>query len=179
MSGFLLTASPTASGFNPLWIVATIAIGTVLVTGGMWIGKIQTKTSSFNTLIAEIRDSLSDIQENTKELLRRLPPKPVAEGSPLQLTDLGREISGQIDAEAWAQERAIELAVRTEGFSAEFEFHAFADEYVRGKEFKPSEGFRRKMDACAYQNGVSTDQVKDVLVVVLRDVLLAKSATET
>lgn len=179
MSGFLLTVQPSASEFNPLWILIGIAISSALVTGGIWVGKVQSKMSDLSGLMPEIRDGLSNIQESIKELLRRLPPKPVAGGSPLQLTDLGREIAVQIGADEWAWGKAEELAPEVIDFTAEFEFHAFADEYVRGSKFKPSDDFRRKIGACAYQNGVSTDQVKDVLVVVLRDVLLAKSATKT
>lgn len=170
MFGFLMTAQPSASEFNPLWILVAIAVASALITGGIWIGKVQIRTSALNDLMPEVRDGI-------KELLQRLPPRPVAGGSPLQLTDLGRDISQQIGADVWAWDKAEELAQHIKGFAAEFEFHAFADDYVRNK-FDPSDEFRRKMEACAYQNGISTDQVKEVLVVVLRDILLALNAGE-
>lgn len=77
-------------------VVAIIA-GTLKV--GAWKGKVDADRQSFKEFMDEIR---ADI----KKIFDRLPPATSTSASPLQLTDLGKDVSEFIEAKAWASCRS-------------------------------------------------------------------------
>ncbi len=53
--------------------------------------------------MSEIRKDTEGIRTNIEEIFRRLPPPPlIASRSPLSLTDFGRKVADDLNAEAWA-----------------------------------------------------------------------------
>ena len=177
MSDFLLAAQPSAQGTN--WVPILIGIGAfaavatflfLAVKTILGVGKWVERVDSFKEAIDSLQKSFDSF---VSEVRRALPKITVSGESPLRLTDLGRLISEQIEAEVWAGTLVDELALFIVDMTAEFEVHEFAREYVEGAAFELSPDFQRRIDACAYQNGITPEQVKGVLVVVLRDNLLA------
>ena len=159
---------------HPLtYIVILTAIGMLagaawgLIRIGRWTQAVDSDRTAFNSFMDKVDGKLDRI-------IAALGPAAVARGSPLKLTELGRAISESLDAETWAQDTLhilLDRAAEAE-FSEAFEFHELANAYVT-QEFNPSGDFLRRMRACAYENGVPLEQVQSVLIVVLRDALLA------
>ncbi len=130
---------------------------------GLWKGEVDNDRANFNDFMKEVR---SDI----KQLLTRLPEKPLSSSSPIRLTELGERISQSIDAKSWAEETAKKLKSDTE-HSDPFEIQQKS--FDEAKNFEPDEILLKKMRNSAFQEGIDIDDVKDVLGVELRDRLLS------
>ena len=149
---------------NPLsWLVAA----STLIGVGVWIGKVNEHRSTVHAFMVEIR-------EDIKRILGRLPSATVVGQSPLKLTELGQSISETLNASQWAEESARMLAVRTKGKSP-FDIQDFCMRYVH-YEFHPPSDLGAKIKMCAYENGIDSKQVFDVLAIELRDKLLSFTA---
>ncbi len=69
-----------------------IAIGTILVKTGIWIGKVNSDRKNFKEVMEEIRNEI-------KEIFKQIGANVTTTGSPVRLTKLGKQISECIDAE--------------------------------------------------------------------------------
>ena len=147
----------------PSIIVAVVTIGALIFKFGKWVGSVDSDRQDFREFIKEVRDDI-------KEILGRLPPTSVAGGSPLQLTNLGENISKTLGAREWAEKIAVKLSERVEG-KQPYEIQNICFDYVK-EEFNPTDKQEAKIGMCAYENAVDRDQVLNVLAVELRDVLL-------
>lgn len=153
---------------NPVYWALGISITVLLaVIGGAfkfgsWYGVVNSDRDNFREFMSEVR---SDI----KQILGRLPVKPITSSSPIKLTELGQRISTNIDAKLWAQETAKKLIRETNGMdSFQIQDHSF--EYV--KNLNLDESLLKKMRNSAFQEGINLDGVKDVMGIELRDCLL-------
>lgn len=162
--GFLQSSSVDI----PTWaitpaVLAAIAIVGGLLAGGKWIGNVNSDRKKFDTFMEEIRASVQTI-------LFRLPERPVSGASPLQLTALGQELAGWLDASAWAAN--VATGSSDDVFSLEpFELDEYAATYV---DDLLDDEMKRKVSECAYEFGIERDGVLDTLRVVLRDELLQR-----
>ena len=163
----LVTCAPAANTIvEPVPLVYVALMLAALGAGAklmMWIGGMNAHKAAVTEFMAEIRDDI-------KSILRRLSPV-VASGSPLRLTDLGKAIAESLEASTWAERVAPGLETRAEGMPP-YEIQDLCSDYVR-KEAVFDEAQQAKIKESAYNNGLERDQVLDVLMVVLRDRLLA------
>ena len=132
--------------------VAAIAIGTILVKCGIWIGGVNHHKSDVATFMREIRDRLD-------RLFERLPSKSLEKGSPLRLSELGSTISERIKAADWATKTAPDLIDRAEG-KQPYEIQDLCRDYVH-KDFCPDDEMDAEIKASAYENGIDIGQVFD------------------
>ena len=153
---------------TPLILVAFLAVGSVLVSIGVWVGNVNADRKSFKEFMDEVRNDI-------KKILARLPAPTIERGSPLRLTDLGRSVADDLDVGKWVVRVAPSLIARVKG-KQPFEFQNVCFDYVRD-EFEPDEEQLRKMQMSASENGIDLDAVLDVLAVELRDRLLELSPT--
>lgn len=152
---------------NPLFWIAflpplAVAAGTIFAFG-LWKGKVDSDRASFKEFMKEVRNDI-------KEILRRLPSRTLAGGSPLRLTDLGKSISERLGTPVLAQGLAPLLQERIEG-KTPYEIQEMCFDYIR-HEYKPPDEVEALIKTCAYDNGIDRGQVVDVLAVELRDRLL-------
>lgn len=130
---------------------------------GKWQGEVDNDRNNFKEYMKEVR---SDI----KEILSRLPAKPISSSSPIRLTELGERISKKIDAKSWAKNTAQEMIEETEGMDS---LKIQEESFNKAKNFEPNETLLQNMRDSAFQEGIDLEGVKDVLGVELRDQLLA------
>lgn len=104
----------------------------------------------------------------------RRPEPLLAANSPLQLTEIGRTIAGEIGADAWAAELAPSL---TERAAAEppYKVDALCDDYV--DRFLEQQ-MRDRVAEAAYEHGMECRDVLAVLRVVLRNRLLTDTGRD-
>lgn len=153
---------------HPLpWIVALVGVG-------IWVGKVNSQSSTFSSFMEEIRTELSRIHSRIDDIFGKLGSSTTRTGSPIQLTDLGQSISETLGAPAWAASHAEMLVDRVIKAPA-YDIQALAFQYVE-KEFPDDGAEDTAMDALikqsAYENGLKRKQVLDVLAIELRDCLL-------
>ncbi|MDE0098002.1 MAG: hypothetical protein OXN16_15065 [Gammaproteobacteria bacterium] len=147
---------------------AHLAFTVVLVTGGIWIGKVNADRSSFREFMKEIRDKIDEIRA-------LLTDNPITRGSPLRLNDIGEKISQQTSASEWARDQIVALHEKTAGLDA-LQIQEFAFSYAR--DFDYPEEMLSKLRTTAFDTGMSLDKVKQVLGLELRDVLLKAHLVE-
>ena len=120
------------------------------------------------------RSLLKEIQYDIRKIFRRLPSSTVTGASPIQLTDLGEKIAKALGAVAWAEQMAGSLRDRVSGKRPD-EIQEFCFTYVYD-EYRPDSELERAINVSAYENGIDTSQILDVLAIVLRDVLEFRGA---
>lgn len=137
---------------------------------GQWKGKVDSDRDTFKRTLDAF---MTEIRADIKRIFERLPaPKPIASGSPLRLTELGRSISDELGVSAWAVQTAPDLFHRAQGMTA-YKVQEMCFEYARN-EWKPSDEWDARIDACAYSRGMERKNVLDVFAVELRNRLLAQ-----
>ena len=154
-------------------VIAVIAIVTLLVKGGMWIGSVNARLDNTQSRLDTIEALIQEIRRDLRTLFRRLPTSTTTEDSPLRLTDLGKTISEDIGAVPWAIELATELRPQVAGRRPD-EIHEFCFEYVY-HQFHPDKDLDRAIGMAACENGIDRTEVLDVLAVELRDRLLRET----
>ena len=90
-------------------------------------------------------------------------------GGPLQLNDLGRKVSAEMQADEWAAEIAPSLAERAAA-EPPYKVDALCGHYV--EQFLHQE-MRDRVDEAAYEHGIERAGVLAVLRIVLRNRILA------
>ena len=139
--------------------------------------EIQTDRENSSRAFAEIRNDMKTDRENSsrafaeirndiKHLLSRLPCAPLAPGSPKKLTELGKQISADVDANAWAEAEAAAFFEQIMD-KDKFEIQSIAFEHAQS--FEPSAALLASMRASAYERGMDLPDVRKVLGVALRD----------
>ena len=97
-------------------------------------------------------------------------------GSPLKLTDFGKEIRTSLDAEDWVAEQARILRPDTAGLEP-FEIDQLCQKRIRqAVGGGVATEVQRKAQRIAYERGCDTHAVEDVLRILLRDALLPEPA---
>ena len=146
-------------------ITGIVAFVSLVFACGNWYGRVNSDRKSFKDFMAEVRDDI-------KEILKRLPPVVTTKSSPIRLTELGKSISNELEALTWAKQTATLLQNRVVG-KHPYEIQNFCFDYVAKESVLP-EGMNEKIKSCAYENGITTEQVLEVLAVELRDELLER-----
>ncbi len=134
-----------------------------------WKGKVNADIGNFQEFMAEVR---ADI----KRIFLRLEPEVASRRSPLRLTDLGKKVSAEIEAAAWAARTAPTLTGRIDGMEAydiqEFSF-IYADD-----ELELTDEQQSLVKQAAYGNGLAESTVRRVMAFELRDQLLDLAGLE-
>lgn len=151
-------------------IATAVTLATAILSIGIWIGSVNTDRTNFKEFMREIKDKIDKI-------FSRLPPVVATGQSPIRLTDLGKAISKELDASAWANRIADTVQDRVKGKEA-YDIQHFSFEYVDNDD-KYTDKERSMIRRIAYENGVSEEQVRRVLGIELRDKLLAKMSMDT
>ena len=158
----------------PDWVtfsgVVTLGIALIssIAVASRWSGKVDTDRENFKTFMAEVKERLEKIDGKLESIFNRLGPA-VAEGrSPIVLTDYGKELADKLGAYEFAAKLAPEVLPNVQG-KEEFEVYEFCRGYFHAdldSEFE-FDLFRR-----AYNAGISRDNARTVMTLVLRDELL-------
>ncbi len=111
--------------------------------------------------IGKLQAGITKVQDNITDIYGRLPSRPIAKDSPLRLPDVGKDIAGSINAQAWVKDTAPTLRDRAAGKRPD-EIQALCFEFVK-HEYTPDPELDVAIKVAAYENGIDTDQVLDVL----------------
>ena len=150
---------------NPLiYIVSGLAAAGALWKLGNWMG---TKDQFAKT----VGEAIEEIRQDIKKIFQLLPKDTLSGQSPLRLNDLGESISETLEAKAWAQRTAREVASLVKG-KHPYEIQEYCMSFVKEEKYNPTADFIDKIKSCAYENALSIDKVQNVLAIELRDAIL-------
>lgn len=150
---------------NPVWIAVGLTSATILVTSGIWIGRVNSDRKNFKDFMEEVRDKLDRIFE-------RLPSTPqiIRATSPLRLTDFGETLAKELDTSTWV-ERLVPLVRDEVKDLPAYAIQEYCFNYTR--EYIGSDEETARLKEVAYNNGVTEDDLRQVLALGLRDRLLS------
>ena len=103
----------------------------------------------------------------------RLTPEGNRTGSPLRLTETGREIAKLTDAGAWSGRRAVEMKEDARGLEA-----WRVDELCKARVATDEGEMRTAMRKAAYEAGVAIGEVEAAVSLVLRNAVIDELARE-
>lgn len=155
------------------WIrlgIFTLSILGAVVWISRWFGKHEEWMKGVNEFKSETKSSLAGIRDDIKKILVALPRNVLAGTSPVQLTELGKEVSKSVRASAWAERKAPQLVDHMKDKTA-YDVQKYCFEYLKKESvLEPDDDKAAK--ECAFQHGIKLEQVLDVFAVELRDRLL-------
>ena len=160
---------------RPIVVVAIPTLG-VVIWLSKWFGRQGEWMKGIDEFKDDTKHALAEIRTDIKKLLAAQPRNVLAGTSPLQLTDLGKEVSECVGASAWAEQVATQLIDQVKGKGA-YEVQEFCMQYMRG-EYEPTTERDQSFKQCAYDHGIKLEQVLDVCAIALRDRLLHILASE-
>ena len=163
----MLTGS-SLEGMMP-WIVVLVPL---LIGIGVWVGHVNSDRERFKDFMKEVREDISGIRKDISGIFLKLKSDTITPSSPIKLTQLGQSISAELESRTWARETAPTLVDDVTG-KHPYEIQNFCFEYVR-KDFLLPEEMDEKVKNCAYKNGITREEVLQVLAIELRDDLLAR-----
>ena len=130
-----------------------------------WHGKVNTDREMFKTFMQDVKDKIDQIFD-------RLPTPATTSMSPVQLTDLGKQVSEDADAKAWVAEHVADVREQTEGMSP-YDIQQFCFGYVSME--KLDEVRQQKAKGAAFKRGLTISEVLRVIGVELRNELLSET----
>ena len=133
---------------------------------GAWKGGIENRLEGLEKDVTWIKGYIV-------QLPRFLPSDAVDSKSPRTLSELGKNISREIDAKKLVKSLVPILAERSKGLE-EYDVQKLCYDYVH-MEFEPTDEIDRRLKGGAFNNGVSRWTVLEVLAIELRDALLKLS----
>lgn len=159
----------------PDWLTISVAfaIGGLIFAFGKWYGNVNSDRKSFKEFMREVKEDIGGMQEKIDRILDRTfpPSRLITSKSPLSLTDLGEEVAEDLNAEDWADKKALRVWEDVQEME-DYEVHEYCFDRVRTPQFTGNmKGAIRKI---AYEHGISTEDIYDVLAIVLRDVILER-----
>ena len=161
-------------------ITITVTVVSIVVRGiwkaARWVERMESKTSGANRFMEdtskfmeEIRDEMRQIRSHINNVFVHL-SQTVKRGSPVQLTEFGKEVAKSLQADEWASEVASSLAKKLEG-KRPFEIDDYSRTYVVD-ELSNDAVWKTRIAGCAYEFGIEQAGVLAVMQVVLRDTVL-------
>ena len=160
------------------WLIANWALVVIFITlaglffkAGKWVEGINGLSTKVDDLATSINGFMTEIRSDIKNIFQMTSNSPIGSGSHLRLNDLGHEISTQLRAVEWATQKAQALidTVRT---MTPYQVQEYCSRYVMDLTFEDDEDFLTLIQACAFDRGLTESQVRSVLAVELRDILL-------
>ena len=150
---------------SPGLVTASLALLGALWYVANWHGKVNSDRKAFNEFMSYMRDKIDQIFD-------RLPTEATTSLSPVQLTDLGKQVSKDADAKLWVAEHALDARKQTEGMSP-YDVQQFCFSYVSMERF--DEVQERKAKDAAFKNGLTISEVLRVVAIELRNELLSEA----
>ena len=154
---------------NPTWLLLVLAAGGVLVAITRWASNVDADRKRFDADGKRFKAFMRRVDRRIKSILDRLPSPLATGGSPITLTELGRQIALAIEAGAWADELLPLIRLRAKG-KEPFEVHQLCADFVEDLEYTPEQ--QRLLGRVAFEHGLHASQLPEVLIIILRDKLL-------
>ena len=159
---------------NPLTYIATLAvlgaIGRFIWATSRWTSGVDSNLKRVDDDRSSIQSFMAEIRDDIKQIFIRLPPSVTQSASPATLTDYGKKIAETFGATAWAEELAPRIVYKIAGKAA-FEVDEFCQNYLKtGLDTTQASEVTR----VAYEFGIDSQKVLNVLRIVLRDELLKR-----
>ena len=127
-----------------------------------------------DTLTDTVQKGFANVRAEIASICGQTPASTLARGSPIRLSDLGKQVSERINAKALAQTLVPALRDQADDKSSAYDVQELCFAYVKEEWPIPAET-DIEIRSCAFENGLKRDQVLDVVAVELRDLLLPPS----
>ena len=156
------------------WRLLTVGAG--VITGAVWVAlwfrDVNNDRKSFKEFMGKVEEQMGKIEKQIGKMFERLPrPRTIASDSPLRLTEMGEEIAARLNASEVIEKCIAEDVLGPVAGKTSLKIQEMSFAYFR-ETFVPSDDLEKIIEACAFDNGISREDVLDVLAIELRDALL-------
>lgn len=152
-------------------VAAALVIVKVIFDLWGWKNAVDTDRQLFQRFVdTTFHRFAQEMRGDIKKILHRLPSPTVSRDSPIQLTNLGQDVSNWLDAKSWARTYAEQISAQgTNIGGTAYDIQEYAFDHVTGPDLKLDSGMEKEVKESAFKTGISRDQVLEVLAVELRD----------
>ncbi len=154
------------SEINPVWILVFLAASGIVWKLNGWYNNVNSDREYFHKTLDKLAEKIDLIYER----LLTLTSKTVGAGSPLALTSLGKEVAEDINAKEISSTVFNRVAIGIEDCSA-YDIQNRCFDFIRNRWEVPS-NIDLKIKESAFKNGITKQDVLDVIAIVLRDQIL-------
>ncbi len=143
-----------------------------------WKGAVDADRATFKEFMKEVRADIREINKNILKIFSRLATTPdfIDDQSPLGLTELGQEVSKELDAAMWAEKTAEKIKNDVEDKEA-YNIQEFCFLYANDDKNYTDEELALIL-RYAYRKGVPKEKVQGVFGIELRDKLIEMMGLE-
>jgi len=121
----------------------------------------------------KVSKQLEKISHDILSLNIRFEGKTIERKSPYKLNELGNKVLEEINGDEIAEKLSESLLDKARGLDTNYEIQELCFRFVHGK-YEPEKHDLKSMQESANNNVLSMKEVKDVVAIVLRDILLKK-----
>ncbi len=151
---------------NPVWILVLIAVGGIIWKLIGWYNNVNSDREYFHKTLDKLTEKIDRIYER----LLTLTSKTIGTGSPLTLTELGKEVAEDINAKEISDAVFNRVVKETEDYSA-YDIQNKCFDFVR-KHWEVPSNIDHQIKESAFKRGITKQDVLDVIAIVLRDQIL-------
>ena len=155
---------------TPAAVIVILALITLVFKIGSWHGDVNSDRSTFKKFMEKIKEDLRIIKKDLKGLLKYRSDPAVTNDSPLRLTELERSISNNLNASEWAS-RVAESNKNSVGGMDAYAIQEFSFDYADDEQHYTEDEIQAIREN-AYANGLTDSQVRRIMGIELRDILL-------
>ena len=145
---------------TPLIVVAVVTALTILYKFASWQGTVDADLTGIKGFMVEIR-------EDIKKIFQKMPSSIATAQSPRKLTDYGEKLSSKLNAKEWSERIAPDVLPEVKG-KQPFEIYNFCKNFVQTLSVEGHQDVFKQ----AYENGITDEDMKTVLALVLHHKLL-------
>lgn len=150
--------------YSTAFTILFLAVAALIIRLIVWYAHVNSDRDKFKEFMTDVKDKLDKIYDH---LIGR---QPYIGASPLRLTEMGERISADIKAKDIAETLSVKLGPKTKNMT-DYDIQEYAREYVLNT-FKPDSEKLIAISDCAFQEGITVDQVRGVIGIELRDKLI-------
>ena len=155
-------------------VTAILAIIGVVWSIAYWVSKVNSDRSSFKEFMNKVSGQLEKISADILSLKVQLKGKTIESKSPYNLSKLGVEVSDEISGKKIAEKLSVKFIDKAKKLDTKYEIQDLCFRFAHG-EYEPENQDLRIMQECAYNKGITIKEVKDVIAIELRDILIART----
>ncbi|MCY4445395.1 MAG: hypothetical protein OXC02_02905 [Rhodobacteraceae bacterium] len=155
-------------------IAALLAVGGLLWSIATWCANVNHDRKDFKAFMNKVSKQLEKISHDILSLNIRFEGKTIERKSPYELNELGKKVLEKFNGNKIAEQLSESLFDKARVLDTNYEIQELSFRFVHGK-YEPEKQDLIEMQESAYNNDISMKDVKDVVAILLRDILLKKT----
>ena len=165
----LIGAAVTLTGVFATWGTLGLKLLDSWDGAAKWKGEVDADRKSFKKFMERIGRDISALRDELRTYFLEERRPLIRPGSPLELTEYGKEISKELSGETWASTISGSVTDKLRDSDA-YEIQQFCFGFVESAEYSDEE--RTLIREIAYRHGLTEGNILRILAIEIRDKVL-------